>query len=65
MYLPTSKSFALTCSAVKHFSDEDSIGRQDLQCVLYALLHHLPNLVYEQGLCYIAGMLLLHVEAER
>lgn len=47
-----------------HFADEDAIGRQDLHSILHALLHYLPNMAYERGLCYMAGMLLLHLEAE-
>ncbi|KAK9899458.1 hypothetical protein P389DRAFT_178616 [Cystobasidium minutum MCA 4210] len=58
------RDVALCFQDHSHFADEDSIGRQDLCNVLRALVHYLPNIQYRRGLCYIAGMLLLHTEAE-
>ena len=49
---------------MKHFRSPDSHGRYDLACVLKAFAHHLPDIGYCQGLCFVAGILLLHTEAE-
>jgi hypothetical protein len=51
-------------STTQHFRDEDSLGRHDLSCVLKAFAHYVPEVGYCQGLCFIAGVLLLHTEAE-